>query len=233
MRRGWRQEQGFSLLEVLVTSAIFAIVAIATYQVYETSHAVASRVDRRVDIQQNARAAIERMAREIRQAGYLNPEFGEAGGPASGEAIRIATNDTLSIQMTTREPNDAGDVHRYITYGLRDANGNLTTTLFRQSALSAAPTFSGGDPIAENVTGLRFTYYTSEGQLIPDPTPDPPVYQLDGQGAVVGTAQPTVPAPGSDRDRIRHVRIELTVQRTGLVDQTYVMTTDVTLRNLQ
>jgi type II secretory pathway component PulJ len=215
------------LLEVLVASSIFAIVAIATYQVYETSNAVASRVDRRVDIQQNARAAIERLAREIRQAGYFT------GTPPTTEAIRIATSDTLSIQMSTREPSDAADVNRYLTFGLRDANGSLTTNLFRQSALSTAPTFSGGDPIAENVTGLRFTYYTSEGQPIPDPTPNPPVYQLDGQGAVTGAAQPTVPAPTSDRNRIRHIRIELTVQRTGLVDQTYVMTTDVTLRNSQ
>ncbi|MFQ5881711.1 MAG: PilW family protein [Candidatus Methylomirabilales bacterium] len=219
-----QHQQGYSLLETLVASSIFVIVFFAIYLIYETGHTTYAVQQGQMDIQQNARLALEQMAREIRQAGFLTGD-----PPPNSYAVIIATNDTLSIHGDLEGTGD-----QYITYGLRDSNGNLTTTLLRQNSSDTAvpPIFSGGEVLAENVVSLRFTYYTSENVPIPDP-PNPP-YQLDLQNYVTGTTQPTMPTDTSDRAKISQVKIELTVQRGSTVlPQIYTMTTDVTLRNMK
>ncbi len=211
-----RERRGFSVLELLVTMAIFSMVALAIYLVYDTANMSHRTGSAMADLQQMARLALDQMARDIRQAGYFPTT------PGSTEAIRIASTDTLSIQG-----NVDGTGIKYITFGLRDASGNVGTRLRRQAATNL---WSGGDVLATDVSALRFSYFTNNGNSIPDPLTS--TYTLDGQGPVIGAGVPTN-SPRTDRDAIRLIKIELTLQRFAWNRvQVYTATTEVKLRNL-
>lgn len=220
-RRRSAPPAGFSLLEALVVSTVFLVVLYGVYIVYDTGEASYNKNSRKWDVQTQARVALERMGREIRSAGYASPKL--------TDPIVIATNDTLSLHADVGD--GAGPV--YITYSRRDCSGNGGTTLYRRQSTGALSTaaFCGGDTFAENVTGLTFTYY--ELNNVPLPYPLPSTYQLDSQAPVTGTDHPSAPAVGGERDRVRQVKISITVQQQ-VRGQTipFTATTDVALRNL-
>ncbi|MGE5851039.1 MAG: hypothetical protein ACM362_13000, partial [Candidatus Methylomirabilota bacterium] len=175
-----------------------------------------NRGTRKWDVQSQARVAMERISREVRMAGYASPD-------KLTDPVVIATNDTLSIHADTD-----GTGAKYITYSRRDCSGNVGSTLFRNVSTT---TFCGGEPFIEDVTNLTFAFY--ELNNVPLPYPPGSTYQLDGQGYVTGTGTPTIPVVGGSRDRIRQVKIALTVQQqVKNVLIPFTATTDVTLRNL-
>ena len=208
-------QAGFTLIEALIASSVFLIVLYGVYTVYDVGEANYSKGSRKWDVQTEARIALERMAREIRAAGYASPKL--------SDPVVIATNDTLSIHA-----NMDGTGAKYITYSLRDCSGNVGTTLYRNVSTT---TYCGGDPFIDNVAGLTFTYYELNNLTLPYPLTS--TYQLDGQDAVTGTTVPSAPAVGSDRSLIKQIKISLNVQQQVRgVTIPFTATTDVALRNL-
>ena len=65
-----REEKGFTLIEILISSTIFVIVLLGLYVVYETNQSTYMRGEGRADLQQNARVALDQMTRELLMAGY-------------------------------------------------------------------------------------------------------------------------------------------------------------------
>jgi prepilin-type N-terminal cleavage/methylation domain-containing protein len=209
------QQAGFTLIEALIASSIFLIVLYGVYVVYDVGEANYTKGSRKWDVQTEARVALERMAREIRTAGYSSPKL--------SDPVVIATNDTLSIHADLD-----GTGAKYITYSLRDCSGNAGTTLYRNISTS---TYCGGDPFIDNVAGLTFTYYELNNLTLPYPLTS--TYQLDGQDAVTGTTVPSAPTVGSDRGLVKQIKISLNVQqqmRGEIIP--FTATTDVALRNL-
>lgn len=211
-----RTPRGFTMLEMLVAATIFLIVMTAIYMVYDVGEASYNRGTRKWDVQSQARVALERISREVRMAGYTSPD-------KLTDPVVIATNDTLSIHTDTD-----GTGAKYITYSRRDCSGNVGTTLYRNVSTT---TFCGGEPFIEDVSNLTFAYY--ELNNVPLPYPPGSTYQLDGQGHVTGSGTPTIPVVGGSRDRVRQIKIALTVQQQlkGVLIP-FTATTDVTLRNL-
>ncbi len=213
---------GFTLIETLIAVSIFLVVLFAVYSVYDVGEANYQRGTRKWDVQSEARVALERMAREIRMAGYASPT-------KVTDPVVIATNDTISIHA---DLDSTGA--RYVTYSRRDCNGNIGTTLFRNVS---STTFCGGEPFVDDVATLSFSYYELNNVPIPLPASAPyqptPPYQLDSQGAVTGSSVPSVPAAGGQRDHVRQVKISLTIQQVASgMPIRFTATTDVTLRNL-
>ncbi|MBI4842141.1 MAG: hypothetical protein HY803_13915, partial [candidate division NC10 bacterium] len=139
------------------------------------------------------------------------------------DPVVIATDDTFSFHADLD-----GSGTTYVTYSRRDCTGTVTTTLYRNVSTT---TFCGGEPFVDNVTSLTFVYY--ELNNVPLPYPLPSTYQLDSQGAVTGTATPSTPAAGGQRNRVRQVKIALTIQQQiGTTVVPFTATTDVALRNL-
>jgi len=72
--RSWfldrRSAAGFTLVEMLVTLAIFALVAVTVTLVLMTSAKSKQSTVQRIESEQGARAAVDLMARDIRSAGY-------------------------------------------------------------------------------------------------------------------------------------------------------------------
>ncbi len=211
-------QAGFTLIEALIASSIFLIVLYGVYVVYDVGETNYTKGSQKWDVQTEARIALERMAREIRAAGYASPKL--------SDPVVIATNDTLSIHADLD-----GSGPKYITYSLRDCSGNVGTTLYRNITTPTNNTYCGGDPFIDNVAGLTFTYYELNNLTLPYPLTSP--YQLDGQDAVTGTTVPSAPTVGSDRSLIKQIKISLNVQQQVRgVTIPFTATTDVALRNL-
>ncbi len=152
-----RNQSGFTLLEMLISSAIFAIVLFAIYTIHITSLDTSTRGVNKIEVQQNARVAKERMAREIRMAGYdPSSAIPVQGSPT---AVQVATATTLTFIADV-----TGDgVSEQVTYQLQG------TQLIRESAswVGAAwtPTPPASSELAESVITLSFTYYDASNNV--------------------------------------------------------------------
>jgi prepilin-type N-terminal cleavage/methylation domain-containing protein len=228
---------GFTLLEALVASSLFALVMAAVYLMYETNQATLRNGEARATIQQHARIALDDITAAIRAAGAFHPD--PLCRPASsGEAVRVATDDTLSLHAGYRDPDPAGapnqDCNTYVTFSLRGADGVRDATLRRETRLDP---WDRGQlveaPLAQNVTRLVFRYYDAYGNPIPTTLPEATApdcpdafpaaylragYALDAQGPVVEAAVPAPVAMGSQRDQVRAVRVEIMVEANTAPD---------------
>ncbi len=83
-RRSHRSQSGFSLAEVFVATAIFAVIFIAALLVYDRSNKVFKAGVEAADLQQNTRVAFDKLMADTRLAGF---DFDRDGTPtAAGQA---------------------------------------------------------------------------------------------------------------------------------------------------
>lgn len=109
------RQQGFTFIELLIGVAIFTLVMLAVYQVFDTGTATYRSGQMKADVQQNARVALDEIVRQIRMAGYYPENYDASlGPPALGNdlvnprALHVAMSDGLAV------------------YGDLDATCNLT-----------------------------------------------------------------------------------------------------------
>lgn len=188
-----RREAGFTLIEVLFAIGVCLVLLMAIYAVVESGQKSSLAIDRKVNAQQDVRAALQVMALEIGMASYnanfvnaiwLNPACGN-NPPANPtyKGIQAATANSITIEMDINESSIIGDqpneVIRYV-YDL----GNQQIT--RDNNCLGAQPFLGDDPASGRPRAVRvindqngngvydagvdipvFTYYDGAGNLIP------------------------------------------------------------------
>lgn len=150
MKKRIRLDQnGITLIELLIAFVICAIIVGGVYRVFIAQSKAYTIQDRVVDVQQNIRTAMEVLLRDVRMAGY--------------------DNDSLSSKISIANPIAPGDhsvtinyeyddTHRYeVIY--RTTNGNLERQL--RIYPDVGPSTSTTDTILENVETLNFTYGVS------------------------------------------------------------------------
>jgi hypothetical protein len=135
------------LADLLTALAVIGLVLAATLTVFAQGQRAYTHGAARVEVQQNARIALSRMAREIRQAG--------AGG-GSLSPIAIAEPSRLVIQ------------HDFDGDGLAATRGE-TVTWLRSADVLRRNAGGGAQPIINGVRGLAFTYLDADGR--PTATP--------------------------------------------------------------
>jgi len=88
--------KGFTLIEILVTTALLGIVMMAIYSLYLTTQKTASTQDEVVELQQNLRIAMDQMVRDIRMAGFVvsfenSPVDAAVNLPSAASPFRMNT----------------------------------------------------------------------------------------------------------------------------------------------
>lgn len=160
-------EKGFTLIEILISLAIMSIVTIAIYQLYISQYKTWISQDLITEMQQNGRVAIDTMSRDYLMAGY------GVDADKAVEAVVTTVNDnkisvryrdpskTLAQHPITRVMYWRGSDNVLYRYELnKDTQGELPWPVSWTVA---------GQPLAENVTALEFTYFKQDGTSF---TPD-------------------------------------------------------------
>lgn len=173
MKRNFSR-RGFTLVELLVAMAVGLVVLGAMYAVFTMQNRELIQQDMVTAMQQNARAALEMMTREIRMAGY-NPAKKTTGWSSSpttapGPAPGIVTADAAVLAFVADLDGDSDT-----TYADNE-NENITYSLCVAGACSPcrwkclARTANGVlQTVAEDIEALVFKYYNAGGAELTTP----------------------------------------------------------------
>lgn len=166
-------ERGFTLAEMLVVCAIVGLVMASLLGLVMSGQQAYWFGTTQVDAQQTARVALERMVKEIREAGYypLLPTVG-CGSPPCFNFDALATGQTATSFTLQYDWNGDGNSAasgkvndpiqcatgtacrgERITYS--SSGGNLTR---QEVGVDASP-----QTIASGISSLTFTYFAADG----------------------------------------------------------------------
>ena len=144
-------QAGYTLVEVLVATAVMGLLMSATLSLLQSGLAAWGWGAGRVEAQQAVRAALERMARELRDAGY------DPTG-AGIEAVLVAEPTRIVFQRDLNGNGLIDPTRERVTYLLRPGE----TTLRRAGG-------GGAQPLAESVRRFALSYFDSAGAPTADP----------------------------------------------------------------
>lgn len=137
---------GFTLVELMVAMTIGLIVLAAIYNIFIIQNKSFDVEEQITEMQQNARAALDIMSREIRMAGY---------DPNSNATAKIITATASSLSFSVDVPSD----NTTITYAFDSGQKKITRT----------EGGGGAQPLAENIQAMAFTYYDTNGNVTAAP----------------------------------------------------------------
>ncbi len=143
--------QGFSLVELMLAMALGLVVLAAMYGVFTLQNKTFSNQEQIVEMQQNVRAAMNIMTRELRMAGYDPTGLAAAGITQAGADSITFTLDVTNDAGTGPPDGDTGDPNECVTYGIYAVEG--MQKLGRKSTYNAT-----WQPICENIESLHLTY---------------------------------------------------------------------------
>jgi type IV pilus assembly protein PilW len=160
-------DQGFTLLELLVVILILSVVMAGVYSVYTSQQKSFLIQEDVAEMQQNLRAAMFTMVREIRLAG-CNP----TGKANAGIVTANANTISVTMDICGNNPNvdppdgDTGDLDEAVTYALTDADSDGTVdSLVRIRPGDLVPPL-----VASNIDALNFVYLDGNGNVSADLT---------------------------------------------------------------
>lgn len=202
---------GFTLIELMIAMLLGMIVLGAMYGVFTIQNKHFTNQEQIVEMQQNARMAIDLIAREIRMAGYDPKRTGYFQFQLTASDDRATTHSSIAF------------TYDYNSDGIQYWNDSEQVAFRVENGVLQR--FSTGavhwQPLVENIESLAFTYTLNDGTVIAPPT-DPTAAQL----ATVARVSIAVTAKAAKAD-------------PGYTDPTYndhyrryTLTAGVTPRNL-
>jgi prepilin-type N-terminal cleavage/methylation domain-containing protein len=130
-----KSQRGFSLLELMVASAVGLIAVMAMTQLFQMGMKATLTVTQRAETQENMRAAIELMTKDIGMAGAGLPSGGLQLAN-SGGATKVACNQTGTCYVPADNyPLSGGGAQNYM-YGILPGFGNGVQSA---AVITAAP----------------------------------------------------------------------------------------------
>jgi len=140
-----RNERGFTLIEILIALFLISIVTAAIYKTFRAQQKSYMIQEEVVEMQQNLRAGMEMITREIRMAGYDPTESGNFGFLKAEPSLISFTGDFNTPENGTV---DSGET---LQYQLSDFdNDGVVAELVRTS--------SNTGPVALNIEAIGFAY---------------------------------------------------------------------------
>ncbi|MFP7755268.1 prepilin-type N-terminal cleavage/methylation domain-containing protein [Thermodesulfobacteriota bacterium B35] len=167
------RDQGFTLIELMMTMVIAGFIIFAIYTTYMSQQRIYLVQDQVTEMQQNIRAGLDILSREIRMAGYHGKDnithascnIGGAGAPVSPGVLAVNANQ-LDISMDSNTDGDCADPGENLTYALYTAADGIQK-LGRRDNTATAPAFQA---VAENFDGLEFRYLDENGAVTTTPS---------------------------------------------------------------
>jgi type IV pilus assembly protein PilW len=165
-RNGRLDQDGTTLAELMITLLVFSVIMMVIVLLWQRSQEAYFRGATAAELQQNARAALEQVTREVRQAGYdpcrhMSTTCGttSAFDPVVAGVFPVQTFTATSLWVRTDRNGDGsvtdGDPDESICF-------RLASGVIRRKTTGGDCT-SGGDELARNITGLTFTYLKADG----------------------------------------------------------------------
>ncbi len=171
------KEKGYTLVELMLTVLISGFLASAVYAAYVSQQRTYLAQEQVAEVQQNIRAAVDLMVREIRMAGY-DPTS------TSGAGITTALPGQFSFTQDLNDDGDTdlSDTNENVDFGFSAAAGNdndrngIPDTdsdgegvpdpleLGRQTGGAG-----GYQAIAENIQAIEFQYLDEDGAVTATP----------------------------------------------------------------
>ena len=159
---------GFTLLEIIVAIAIFAIVISLIYPAYTGTYRNINAAESQADIYQMARITLDRIIDDLESANIPDPSESSA---FTGKDDLIGGRNSDSLRFISRSHISFGDEHAdsgnaKISYYVReneDSNGFL---LYRSDVLENREwpeDETGGLILCEDLYSINFTYYDNKG----------------------------------------------------------------------
>ena len=181
IRRRLRDERGFTLVELLVSTSIGVAVLLATFAIFDSALLAQNRVDDRTDSIARGRTGMEQIVQQLRSQVCLGPSL---------PALEYGDDDEVrfyaDLANTTFVPE-----RRVLTF----AGGALTQNDYSGRATGRSPPYAfSAAPVRTRVildrltlagTTPFFTYYSFDGRTPPQPTNQLPVPLSDADRALV------------------------------------------------
>jgi type IV pilus assembly protein PilW len=215
-----RNQDGFTLVEMMVAISIFLLILVGVFQTFEPSNQAYMTSQHKLGVQQNGRVAMDTIVRQVRMTGYFPENLDNTTANDISNRIQAASDTQLAVAGDL----DGSGSSSAFTFcldsgGLKVVKGPIGT--------GASYTCSTGTVLAESVTALSFAYFDSANTPIPNPPTGP--YNLDS--VALGGA-PTF-ATTTQRAAVARIVIKLTARENvpGQPAQTYDLASDVRLRN--
>ena len=193
-----KEERGFTLSEMMVTTVIWIVVLFALYSVFDMSVRISGVGNNKVEAMESARVGLEKMEREIRQAYLYNsgvptasvrkPHLFWNSGTPTTPAVPAATSVTFGNDLDGDRQIETDVATEQITYAV---NG---TTLQRN-----------GQPAVESVQNATFVYLDANRNQVTTCTVNPP----EGCIAMVRIVLVVVEDPGTKNEATQRLTTEI------------------------
>jgi type II secretion system protein J len=168
------KRRGFTLLELAVATAIFAIVIAATYSLFDSARGITTRAELRAQLFQSARAALQTIEDDLRGVVMLGSAYdtGFIGANGGSEKEPLDTLDFVAVNRYTGAPYDVNqppvvqgiDVSK-VSYSIETDEKRTPHGLLRERPLELTPPNgpvhrdTDVTGIADNVAFINFRYY--------------------------------------------------------------------------
>ena len=167
LAKALRSERGFTLAELLVACAVIALVMAGLLVSLQAGQEVYLRGSNEVEATQSVRVAIERMAQELRGAGYC-PTCTTAAPTFTAIAAQSATGFTIQNDWDGDGAITAGAT---VTDAFGNVRGEQVVYAFAGGALTRQETGVDALPqtLATGINNLTFTYQDFAGVVTATP----------------------------------------------------------------
>ncbi|HEX9981866.1 MAG TPA: prepilin-type N-terminal cleavage/methylation domain-containing protein [Thermoanaerobaculia bacterium] len=130
------RQAGYSLAEILVATAIFAVIMLAAFMIYDQSNKIFKTSNEAADMQQSTRVAFDKLTGDIRMAGY---DFDRDGRPMSSLATPWKPNTTYTAGSLVQPDPPNGHTYVATAGGLSNASPPVWLTTSKVQVKEAAP----------------------------------------------------------------------------------------------
>ena len=162
-------KQGFTLLEVLMAIAIFAVVIALAYSSYNATFHIINAAGGQAEVYSKARTALERIQEDL-ESFYPGEEMLFKGTTESIEGYRADNLHFTSTANVRLHPRQAFAGHAIIRYQVQEDPETGTLQLFRsqQPALADAEGEEGNEDsgllLCDNLQEVAFDYRNRDGE---------------------------------------------------------------------